>query len=95
MDRGANSIFRILQGTVGIIFGVAIIKSTLLSKGIGAVGVFAGVATIILGIDVAYVGFATLHSVAWTASTVTYLGWLVILGIFMWRKSVSRVVAKK
>jgi hypothetical protein len=90
IEIGVNSIFRILQGTVGIVFGVAIIKSTLLSKWIGAVGVFAGVATIILGIDVAYVGFATLHSVVDTASTVTYLGWLVILGMFMWRKATGK-----
>ena len=95
IEIGFNSIFRILQGTVGIIFGVAIIKSTLISKWIGVVGALAGVATIILGVNVAYVGFATVHSIVDTVSTVTYLGWLVILGIFMWRKSVSRVVTKK
>ena len=90
IEIGVNSIFRILQGTVGIVFGVAIIKSTLLSKWIGVVGVFAGVATIILGIDVAYVGFATLHSVVESVSTVTYLGWLAILGISMWRKATGK-----
>ena len=90
IEIGVNSIFRILQGTVGIVFGVAIIKSTLFSKWIGAVGVFAGVATIILGIDVAYVGFATLHSVVESVSTVTYLGWLAILGISMWRKATGK-----
>ena len=31
-EIGINSIFRILQGTVAIIFGVAIVKSTLLSR---------------------------------------------------------------
>jgi hypothetical protein len=54
-EIGVDSIFRILQGTIGIVFGVALIKSTLLRRWIGAVGVFAGVATIILGVDVAHV----------------------------------------
>jgi hypothetical protein len=35
--------FRILQGTVGVIFGLAIAASAILSRWIGAVGVFAGV----------------------------------------------------
>ena len=95
IEISVNSTFRILQGAVGLIFGVAILKSTVLSKWIGAVGVFAGVGTIILGVNVAYVGFATIHSIVDTVSTVAYLGWLVILGIFMWRKSVSKVVTKK
>ena len=37
IEIGVNSIFRILQGTVGVVFGVAIIKSTLLRRWIGAV----------------------------------------------------------
>jgi hypothetical protein len=32
IEIGINSIFRILQGTVGVIFGVAIAKSALLSR---------------------------------------------------------------
>jgi hypothetical protein len=48
----------ILQGTVAIIFGMAIVKSALLSTWIGGFGRFAGVATIIAGVSVAYIGFA-------------------------------------
>ena len=57
-----NSIFRILQGSVAVIFGVAIARSTLLSGWIGEIGVFAGAATIIAGVEVAYVGFASSHA---------------------------------
>ena len=90
-EIAANSFFRILQGSVGIIFGVAIAASaTTLSRWIGALGVFAGVATIILGVRVAYVGFATVGSIEDTVSTWTYLAWVVILGIFMWRKTTAR-----
>src|SRR3712207_1140463 len=38
-EIGINSYFRMLQGAVGIIFGVAIAKSALLSRWIGAVGI--------------------------------------------------------
>jgi hypothetical protein len=92
IEIAANSLFRILQGSVGIIFGVAIVASaaTTLSRWIGALGVFAGVATIILGVRVAYVGFATVGSIEDTVSTWTYLAWVVILGIFMWRKTTAK-----
>jgi hypothetical protein len=50
--------YRILQGTVAVIFSVAIAKSTLLSKWIGAVGIFAGAVTIAAGVVVAYVRFS-------------------------------------
>jgi len=90
-EIAANSFFRILQGSVGIIFGVAIAVSVkTLSRWIGALGVFAGVATIILGVRVAYVGFATVGSIEDTVSTWTYLAWVVILGIFMWRKTTAK-----
>ena len=91
IEIAANSFFRILQGSVGIIFGVAIaVSAKTLSRWIGALGVFAGVATIILGVRVAYVGFATVGSIEDTVSTWTYLAWVVILGIFMWRKTTAK-----
>lgn len=39
IEIGINSYFRILQGTVAIIFGVAIVKSALLSRWIGGFGI--------------------------------------------------------
>jgi hypothetical protein len=86
-EIGVNSYFRILQGAVGVIFGVAIAASAVLSRWIGAVGIFAGIATIVLGVNVAYVGFGTVGSIEDTISTWTYIAWLVILGIFMWTKT--------
>jgi hypothetical protein len=76
-EIGINSIFRILQGTVGIIFGVAIAKSGLLRRWIGGIGIFAGVATIIVGLTVAYVGFSPALCVFGLVLTVTWalLGW--------------------
>src|SRR5215207_10875290 len=96
-EIAANSFFRILQGSVGIIFGVAIAVSATLSRWIGALGIIAGVATVILGVSVAYVGFATVGSIEDTISTWTYLPWIIILGISMWRKTTTeekKIVAK-
>ena len=95
-EIAANSFFRILQGAVGIIFGVAIAVSATLSRWIGALGIIAGVATVILGVSVAYTGFGVLHSIEDTISTWTYVPWIIILGIAMWRKTATakKIVAK-
>ena len=57
IEYGTNSIFRILQGLVAIMFGVAIVKSKLLNKWIGGAGVIIGAVTIYAGLEVAYLGF--------------------------------------
>ena len=85
-EIGINSYNRILQGVVALIFGVAITKSALLSRWIGAVGIFAGAATVIAGVGVAYVGFAPLPLVG-DVSTFISFAWIAILGTFMWRKT--------
>lgn len=89
VEIGINSINRIIQGAVAIIFGVAIAKSALLSRWIGGVGIFAGVATVIAGVGVAYVGFAPLLIVG-DMATITTFAWVIILGIFMWRKTMTK-----
>jgi hypothetical protein len=89
IEIGINSINRIMQGAVAIIFGVAIVKSTLLSRWIGGFGIFAGAATIIAGVGVAYVGFAP-QPIVGDVSTLTSFAWLAILGIFMWRKTMVK-----
>jgi len=93
-EIGINSYFRILQGAVGIIFGIAIAKSGLLSRWIGAIGIFAGAASIIGGVIVAYAGFSSVRAPVVDVSTFTSFAWLAILGIFMWRKTMVKVFAR-
>jgi uncharacterized membrane protein len=93
-EIGINSLFRILQGTVAVIFGVAIAKSTLLKRWIGGFGIFAGAATIIAGVGVAYVGFSSSLALVSVVSTVTSFAWLGILGIFMWRKTRVKIITR-
>ena len=83
-EIGINSYYRMLQGAVEIIFGVAIAKSAILSRWIGAVGITAGVAGIAAGVVTAYIGFSEPVSDIWA---VTLYLWIVILGIFMWGKT--------
>jgi len=83
-EIGINSYFRMLQGTVGIIFGVAIVKSGLLRRRIGAVGIAVGAVSIAAGVITSYIGFSEPVSNIWA---VTLYLWIIILGIFMWRKT--------
>jgi hypothetical protein len=76
-----------LQGAVALIFGVAIVKSSVLSSWIGAVGIAAGVVGIAAGVVVAYVGFSSVRDPVADLSTLILYHWIVILGIFMWRKT--------
>ena len=89
IEYGTNSIFRILQGTLAIIFGVAIVKSKILSKWIGGAGVVIGAVTIYAGLEVAYLGFGGLTTII-GVSMIIYFIWVGILGGFMWKKSMSK-----
>ena len=91
-EIGINSYFRMLQGAVGIIFGVAIAKSALLSRWIGAVGIAVGAVSIAAGIITAYIGFSEPVSNIWA---VTLYLWIIILGIFMWRKTREKKVISR
>jgi hypothetical protein len=91
-EIGINSYFRMLQGAVGIIFGVAIVKSALLSRWIGAVGIAVGAVSIAAGVVTAYIGFSEPVSNIWA---VTFYLWIIILGIFMWRKTrVKKMISR-
>lgn len=86
-EWGVQAYYRMLQGAVALIFGVAIAKSAVLGKWIGAVGIAAGVVTIAAGVVVAYVGFSSVRDPVADLSTAILYPWIVILGIFMWRKT--------
>ena len=95
IEYGTNSIFRILQGTVAVIFGIAIIKSKLLSRWIGGAGVVIGAVTIYAGLEVAYLGFGYANIGGLRGiSMIIYFIWVGILGGFMWKKSMSETKHK-
>ncbi len=91
-EYGLQAYYRMLSGAVSLIFGVAIVKSVVLSKWIGAVGIAAGVVSIAAGVVTAYVGFSSARDPVADLSTLIFYPWLVILGIFMWRKTREKKV---
>ena len=91
IEYGANSIFRILQGTVAVIFGIAILRSHLLNKWICGAGVVIGAVTIYAGLEVVYRGFVG-PTTAIGISMIIYFIWVGILGGFMWKKSMSKSI---
>jgi hypothetical protein len=94
IEYGANSIFRILQGTVAVIFGITILKSNLLNKWICGAGVVIGAATIYAGLEVAQLGFVGPTTVI-GISMIIYFIWVGILGALMLRKSISSVFVER
>ena len=94
-EWGVQAYYRMLQGAVALIFGVAIVKSALLSRWIGAVGIAVGAVGIAAGVVVAYVGFSSVRDPVADLSTFILYPWIVILGIFMWRKTrVKKMVTR-
>ena len=89
IEYGTNSVFRILQGILAIVFGVVIVMSKILSKWIGVAGVVIGAVTVYAGLEVAYLGFGGLTTTI-GISMIIYFIWVGILGGFMWKKSVSK-----
>lgn len=89
-EGGIQSMYRILQGAVAIIFGTAIIKSGLFMRLVGVLGIISGAAAITTGVIVAYVLFSSVRDpIADTETVVTFV-WLIVLGICMWRRSMTK-----
>ncbi len=87
IEYGVNSVFRLLQGTVAIIFGIAIAKNILVNRWIGAGGVIVGILTIVAGIEVSYSAFAYANFEGIRGiSMIIFLAWVVILGVVMLKK---------
>src|SRR5919112_2018464 len=82
IEYGTNSIFRILQGTVAVIFGITVLKSKVLNKWICVAGVVIGAVTIYAGLEVVYLGFVGPTTVM-GISMIIYFIWVGILGVLM------------
>ena len=88
IEIGTNSYFRILQGTVAVIFGIAIMMYKIINRWIGGSGVVIGAVTIYAGLEVSYQGFGGLTTEI-GVSMIIYFIWVGIMGGSMWKKSMS------
>jgi hypothetical protein len=94
-EGGVQSIYRTLQGAVAIIFGAAILKSRLFFRWIGVLGIISGALAITTGVIVAYVLFSSVRDPVADTETVITFAWLIILGIFMWKRSMRKAVTDR
>jgi hypothetical protein len=70
--------------------GIRWTHTGMVGRWIGVIGIFAGAATIAAGVQVAYVGFASVNVGLGVWAKVIYYIWIGILGAFMWRKTISK-----
>lgn len=90
-EYGVNSVFRLLQGTVAIVFGLAIVKSIIINKWIGVGGVVIGLITLVAGVEVSYFAFAYPNFEGIRGiSMIIFLAWVVVLGSAMLKKASNK-----
>ena len=90
-EYGVNSVFRLLQGTVAIVFGLAIAKSILFNRWIGIGGVIIGLITLLAGVEVSYSAFAYSNFEGIRGiSMIIFLVWVVILGAAMLKRTSTK-----
>jgi hypothetical protein len=89
-EWGANSYFRLLQGTTILLYGLLIASSTLIAGWLGWLACAAGLLYITVGIIVGYEGFSDatllLGSIADALFFVVALGIAVVAWRFRWRR---------
>ena len=90
-EYGVNSVFRLLQGTVAIVIGLAIVKSIIVNRWIGIGGVVIGLITLVAGVEVSYSAFAYPNFQGIRGiSMIIFLGWVVVLGSAMLKKASNK-----
>lgn len=93
LEIGINSLFRLLQGITLVVVGLALALSDWFPRWLGWLGVICGLALVLRGIAVAFVGFDLANPAYLATSVVTSLPiallnvWMAALAIFMWRHS--------
>jgi hypothetical protein len=93
IEIGINSLFRLLQGITLIVIGLALTLSDRFPRWLGWVGIICGLALVLRGIAVAFVGFDLSNPAYLVTSMVASLPvtllnlWMAVLAILMWRHS--------
>jgi hypothetical protein len=75
----------LLDITVAI-YGAALLIDRSFPKWLGLLAIVWGIPTAIAGIIMAYTGFSGLATAINMPSSFLLLGWMIVLGIYVWRK---------
>lgn len=87
IEIGLASLFSILSGLTLTFFGIAILFSTRYPLWLGWTGLLNGLGTVASGVTQASTGFSDIAMTLSMTTSVILLGWVVVVGILMWRLS--------
>lgn len=86
IEIGLASILSLLLGLTVAIYGIALLIDESFPKWLGYLAIVGGIPTAISGIAIAYTGFSGLAMAINMPSSTLLLGWIIVLGIYVWRK---------
>jgi hypothetical protein len=86
IEIGLASIMSLLLGLTVAIYGIALLIDRSFPKWLGYFAIAGGIPTAIAGIIMAYTGFSGLAMAINMPSSFLLLVWMIVLGIYVWRK---------
>ncbi|CRK85205.1 DUF4386 family protein [Neobacillus massiliamazoniensis] len=86
IEIGLASIDSLLFGVTVTLYGFVLLKDPHFPKWLGVLALAGGVPTAIAGIVIAYTGFSELDMAINMPANFLLLCWMILLGIYMWRK---------
>jgi hypothetical protein len=86
IEIGLASMMSLLLGITVVIYGMALLIALGFPKWLGYLAIAGGIPTAIAGVVMAYTGFSELVMAINMPSSMLLLGWMVALGVYMWRK---------
>lgn len=86
IEIGLASITGLFFGATVSIYGIALLTDPRFPKWLGFLAVAGGAPTAIAGIVIAYTDFSDLEMAINMSSGSLLLGWMIALGVYVWRK---------
>ena len=86
VEIGLASMLSLLFGLTAVGYGAALIIDGSYPGWVGWLAILAGVPTTVAGVVMAYTGFSALAMAINMPASFLFLGWMLTLGVFMWRK---------
>jgi Domain of unknown function (DUF4386) len=86
IEIGLASIMSLFLGLTVAIYGTALLIDRSFPKWLGYLAIVGGIPTAIADLIMAYTGFSGLSMVIDMPSSSLLLVWMIVLGVYMWRK---------
>jgi hypothetical protein len=86
IEIGLASIMSLLLGLTVAIYGIALLIDRSFPKWLGYLAIIGGIPTAISALIMAYTGFSGLAMAINMPSSFLLLGWMIALGVYVWRK---------